>query len=154
MRLWSWQQPDFSLTDGRVDLERSEFVLTVEGVRKAYRALSERFGTDQFIWCYTEPDSYLTAAGDTRVRWSLEVPPAQIVAFLDCIVWERILGRYDCYGPFLTEWHHEAIRRYGGGLASERYVREHIEAFRNEPPPPDGGRSYLSARKVAIPCTP
>lgn len=40
MRLWTWHKPDFSLLDGQVNHERSEYVQTILGVREAYHELA------------------------------------------------------------------------------------------------------------------
>ncbi len=89
--LWSWQEPDFSLTEGAVDHRRSEYYKTVAGVPKSYKELSKRLGTDQFIWCYTRQDEYNPRLGCTRVEWQLKVPEDRVLRKVCSVVWHCIV---------------------------------------------------------------
>jgi hypothetical protein len=140
MKLWTWHTRDFSLVDGHVDHERSEYVQTVCGITDAYRKLAGRLGTDQIVWCYTKSDQYLVTPGNARVEWVLDVPQTEILECVDENVWNRILKREgrDYYVPREKEleWRTEAIQR-------SIDLEHHIESRRREywdQPPPDGDR--------------
>lgn len=89
--LWSWQEPDFSLTEGTVDHGRSYYYNTVRGVPESYKELSVRLGTDQFVWCYTRQDGYNPGRGCTRVEWQLEVPEDRVLRKACGVVWHCIV---------------------------------------------------------------
>ena len=86
--LWSWQGWNFSLTEGTVDHRLSEKEKTVSGLPKSRKELSERLGTDQFIWCYTYPKKQWQG----RKRWELEVPKHSVLAYTCNVAWHWILA--------------------------------------------------------------
>ena len=92
MQLWTFQGVGFSLHDGHVNHELSEYVREVEGVRDAYLELAKRLGTDQLIWCCSVREPHPLK---DRVEWVIDVPVSEILAFVDDFVWNRILG-IDC----------------------------------------------------------
>lgn len=138
MKLWTWQKPDFSLLDGHVDHERSEYVQSVEGLAEAYRELAARIGTSQFVWCNTVAGQRAVLPCQTEVQWILDVPREAILRFVDDIVWNRIL-RIRCAVPTRTRlgWFDEALQRFPGDAAArERFVAERSESFWSQSPPP------------------
>ena len=86
--LWSWQTPSFSLTEGTVDHMLSIFKKRHSGFEKSCKELSERLGTDQFIWCYTYPKEQWHG----RKRWELEVPKHSVLAYTCNVAWHWILA--------------------------------------------------------------
>ncbi len=152
--LWTWQTPDFSLLTGRVDHEKSEYVQTVRGVREAYVELAHRLGTDQLIWCYTVSDEYDSLPGNTRVEWVLDVPVSSVLAFVDAIVWNRILG-IECGFPrrWELEWRSEAIQVHPDNVrARDRFVDERRRAFWDQPQPKGGWWENLFVDQQAAEC--
>ena len=140
MRVWTWHKPDFSLLDGQVNHERSEYVQTVLGVREAYHELVKRLGTDQFIWCHTKPNQRIILPHDSEVEWILEVPSTEILAFTDDVVWNRILG-IRCGLPRELErmWKNESLKCHPyDSVARDRFVKSRRDAFWNQTPPPGG----------------
>lgn len=137
MNLWTYHPPDFSLTEGRVDHQRSEYFRDVNGLPEAYRELCSRIGTDdQIIWCYTRDDGYMPT-GIPRVEWALDVPMTAIIRFVDEIVWNRILGNR-CTLPrsLYHEWKDEAIRMHPGDRdAQKAFIQRREEEFWRAPAP-------------------
>ena len=137
MRLWTWQKPGFPLCSGRVDHERSEYVQTVPGVREAYQRLSNHLGTDQFVWCYTKPDQRIVLPVHTEVEWILEIPSDNILAFIDDIVWNRILG-IECGLPRYLElqWKRASMECFpDDSEARTKYVKSQRKQFWGQTPP-------------------
>jgi len=91
--LWSWQGLDFSLTEGTVDDRLSESEKIVPGLPKSRKELSERLGTDQFIWCCIRQDEARGRPGSSGVKWQLEVPKHHVLAFICNVAWHWILNR-------------------------------------------------------------
>jgi hypothetical protein len=145
MRLWTWHKPDFSLLDGHVDHKLSEYVQKVDGVREAYLNLSSHLSTDQFIWCYTKPNQRIILPHHSEVEWILEVPTVKILAFIDDIVWNRILG-IRCGLPRELElrWKDESISRHPyDPNAAHKFVKLRRDEFWNQTAPLGGWWSLL-----------
>ena len=87
MKLWSFQSPTFSLVDGEVRPEKSQFA---RDYRVAYQGLWDRVGTDQLIWCCTSADDWPMKTG--YCQWDLEVPDNRIFRIIDGMVWAGIRG--------------------------------------------------------------
>lgn len=92
MRLWTWQGRGHLLTDGIVDHSKGRYWDTEKGIQEAYAKLSQRIGTDQWVWCFTRREDYINAGGQSEVEWELEVPCDRVLAFVDDLVWNKILG--------------------------------------------------------------
>ena len=97
--LWSWHTPDFSLTEGTVEHQRSRYYKT-PGVSKSYKELSKQLikrfklepeQADQFVWCYTEPNAESPAPDTIKVEWQLEVPEDRVLAKVCSAVWHCIV---------------------------------------------------------------
>lgn len=145
MRLWTWHKPDFSLFDGHVDHELSEYVRTVNGVREAYNNLADRLGTDQLIWCYTKPNQRIILPHHSEVEWILDVPTVKILAFIDDIVWNRILGiRCGLPRELERKWKDESINRHPyDPNAAHKFVKSRRDEFWSQSTPPGGWWSCL-----------
>lgn len=91
LQLWSWQTPDFSLTEGTVNPQWSEKEKDVPGLPKSRKELSELLDTDtdQFIQCYTYPNK---GQWPGRVRRELKVPKHHVLAYTCNVAWHWILA--------------------------------------------------------------
>lgn len=97
IQLWTHHPTDFPLDDPslRIDHTRGEFWrMKQRGFR--YRdmlpILSDRLGTDQFIWCCTKRGKFQRMTEeDDLVEWELNVPAAQVLAVYRVQQWEDIV---------------------------------------------------------------
>ena len=132
MQLWTWHKPDFSLTSGRVDLSRSSYYQTIDTIPPAYEILAGHIGTDQIIWCYSQPGKRIIIPGNPCVEWVLDVPSDKVLAIIDTWVWERIIES-GAYPPSLREkWVCEAEQ---GDLESKPYIEAKVQEYLNQLPP-------------------
>ncbi|MHC4696141.1 MAG: hypothetical protein ACYTFA_05290 [Planctomycetota bacterium] len=154
MRLWTWHKPDFSLLDGRVDHEQSEYACSVPGLRNAYRELFSRLGTSQLIWCDTLPDQRMVRAGHTEIEWILEVPSEAIVRFVGDVVWNRILGKR-CALPPEIRWarKNKALHRFPDNTrARKEFEKAEEESFWTQRPPSGSWWDDLFTQEQAKEC--
>ncbi len=149
MHLWTWHKPDFSLLDGQMDHEQSEYVQTVSGIREAYHKLSNCLSTDQFIWCYTMPNQRIITPHHSEVEWILKVPPAEILAFINDIVWNRILNiRCTLPDEFDRKWKNESLECHPyDSDARKKFVKLRRDEFWNQIPPLGDWWSSLFAKE-------
>jgi len=144
VRLWTSQPAGFSIVTGTLDPKRSRYNCdTVPNYLVRRGELAHRLGTDRFLWCSTvRPVRYVQPV-DPEVEWELEVPTAQILKFMDDIVWNRILG-LTCDVPERRKaWKKNAWDRFHDDAdAYDRYMAEQREAFWNQAPP---GGSWWNA---------
>lgn len=86
LNLWSYHSAGFSLVEGQVDPEKSEYA---RDYRWAYERLWAPLGTDQLIWCCTFGcrDDWPGSC-----EWKLNVPEDRVFAIVDNMVWNGILG--------------------------------------------------------------
>src|SRR5262249_39043968 len=97
MRLWTYQPGDFRIdtADLVIDPARGYYWhYRAPGFR--YRemlpVLQRRFGTDQFLWCYSIRGEFIRASEDHDVvEWALNVPDFQILGLIRASVWEAIV---------------------------------------------------------------
>ena len=140
MKLWTWHKPDFSLVAGRVDHRKSEYFQT-DGIPEAHATLAACTGTDQIIWCYTLPNQRPILPCRTEQEWFLDVPPEEILCFVDEIVWNRVLG-IRCAVPngLRFRWKNEAIARFPHDIdARHKHQEELADQFWDQSPP---GRTW------------
>lgn len=100
LRLWTLQGKCHSLTQGRVDPRRSEYLNSAHisgttSIRPAYELVWERLNTDQIIWCHVEDPRLGGAQGD-GVMWELRVPRAMepegpVLAVVRPTTWESLI---------------------------------------------------------------
>ena len=131
MQLWTYHEPRFSLTSGSVDHSLSTYYCTVEGVPEAYRRLWARLDNNtQIVWCYTVPNQY-SPTGIGRVEWLLDISDEAITAFVDDIVWNRILGvRCGLPTALRSKWKDEAIAAHPEDAAGRKvHVEKQTEKF-------------------------
>lgn len=154
MKLWTWQTPDFRLFDGRVDHNRSYYYQTVEGVPSAYKKLAELIGTNQLIWCYTVPDQRIVLPCHTEVELILDVPRESILAFVDEVVWNRILGiRCELPSGVWRPWRDDGRRSFPGNVAAQNHHEaKQRGAYWTQPPPGENWWDSLFAGDRAEEC--
>jgi len=148
MLLWTWHEPDFLLTEGRVDHTRSEYYITVPGVRDAYANIARRLSTDQIIWCYVRRDGYHRLPKLTRIEWSLNVPNDGVLAVIDSFVWNKIL-RIETFPPMSLhfKWREQApLER----VARDAFLERKIKEYHAQPEPPDGWWSQLFIKDTSV----
>jgi len=132
--LWTIHSLDYDLTSGRVDHSKSEYYLSVSGVKEAYHELWRRLNIPegQIIWCYTKNDE-MTKTGEEKIMWKLQVPREKVICCIDSIVWNRILGKKCRVGnTLLRQWKKEAIKKYPEDPHS--YVDRCFEDFWDQKP--------------------
>lgn len=154
MKLWTWHESDFSLLDGQVDYERSEYAQEDQGLRTAYRELASHLGTSQFIWCYTIRDERVVLDHHTKVEWTLEVPSDEVLCFVEGIVWNRIL-EIKCGLPneIRRPWTEDARRLHPDDRdALDEFVRVQTESFWAQPPPSGGWWDWVFTEEQAREC--
>lgn len=152
MRLWTWHSPNFSLINGSVDWNKSEYYQQDAGLRAAYLELRCRLSTDQLIWCYTNREDRL-AHDDGRVEWTLDVPKESIIAFVDNYVWNRLLGktRVTVSDHIRLKWKNEALSTYPH-LPKKRheFVEQKYVEFWSRPAPTEGWWQSLFVEPARI----
>ncbi len=132
--LWTIHPPDFDLTSGRVDHSKSEYYLTVSGVKEAYQELWRRLNTPegQIIWCYAKNDD-IVKTGEEKIMWELQIPREKVICFLDSLVWNRILGIRCAVGNTMRrQWIKEAIEN--DPRNSRAYLKRREDDFWNQKP--------------------
>ena len=68
--------------------------------------------------------------------YELEVPQSKIIAFVDDIVWNKILGYKPGLPSIERRWRNEAIEKSPGNRkAHDKYVEERYKELWIEPPP-------------------
>lgn len=97
-------------------------------INSAQRRLYTRIGTDQVVWCSQEIPP-LPEAG--RYLHHIDVDPSDVVAVVDALVWNHIIGPDPFY--VLPEDHAELRRRasltedYDGTL--KQFVSEYLDKY-------------------------
>ena len=140
MQLWTWHEPDFSLTSGRLDHSRSQYYKIVDGAPDAYAELAQRLSTDQIIWCYVRRDDYHDLPKLTRVEWALDVPDTEILAITDAYIWNKILRIHTYPRSLYFEWLEYAPT---DGAARVEFIEHKIEEYHAQLPPDGGWWSQL-----------
>lgn len=104
MNLWTYHDPDFSLTSGRVDHTRSPYA-DDPAIMAAYLELGRRLNIPdvQIIWCYTRHGRYPLTSIERR-EWHLSVPSDQIRACYNQLAWnsgsKTEIGDYNRLGEY------------------------------------------------------
>jgi hypothetical protein len=145
MNLWTYHDPNFSLTSSRVDHALSPYA-DDPAIMEAYRELGYRLNIPdvQIVWCYTRHGDYPLTGIEHR-EWHLAVPPDEIIACTDGLVWNRIIGKPPgATTEMYDKWRQEARQLYPHDATSRhRHEQEQLQQFRNESPPPGGWWSRL-----------
>jgi hypothetical protein len=93
--------------------------------------LTEKFGTDQFIWCYTKYGEFKRTDG-RKIEWEMNVPEHAILRLLDEFVWNKILGQEGVGGPRHLErrWKQESIEKCkDDSQARSDYIKDQREDY-------------------------
>ena len=145
MNLWTYHDPGFSLTSGRVDHALSPYA-DDPAIMEAYRELGRRLDIPdlQIVWCYTRHGDY-SVTGIERFEWHLSVPSDDIIVCIDGVVWNRIIGKPPgATTEMYDKWREEARQLYPHDSASRHWhEKERLQQFQNEPAPPGGWWSRL-----------
>jgi len=94
MLLWTWQNPEFSLTDPDQEVESREKSDYYRDNPKAFEELWLRLETDQLLWCYTKEDE--AKSKDSRceyrgkVLWELKVPKDVVWSIICSVAWNLV----------------------------------------------------------------
>jgi hypothetical protein len=128
-KLWSFHDPSFSLTAGKVDHAKSSYFTTMKGVREAYHKLWSKLGESegQIIWCHTT--DHLTKPTSTpRVLWAIEIPENKIICRVDDIAWNKILNKEEIFLPkdLKCEWNRKPRT---GDWWDELIVRNNVNGY-------------------------
>ena len=126
MRLWSYQSPEFSLVEGRVEPEKSE---SVRKYRRAYEGLWAKVGTDQLVWCCTSSDDWQPEPG--CCEWILEVPERCIFRIVDEMLWAGIRGETCWPASVRSRLQDEAYAKYADPDRADEWVGEQIALLVN-----------------------
>jgi len=109
IKLWTIHSPDFSLTDGRVDHNKSKYYLDTPGVKDAYPKLWHKvqIPDGQVVWCCTYENDIVKTETE-MIKWDLSIPSSKVIRFIDQLVWDLILG-YKCtprnmHDQWFEEW--------------------------------------------------
>ena len=112
MKLWSLHEKGFSITNGRLRHELSDYYNepNIPHVKQAYAELARRLETDQYLWCYTNR-AEIGHWPTTKVLWQLEVPEDRILAYICDSVWNKILGMDNFCPPqsLYFKWKKQAL---------------------------------------------
>jgi len=103
MRLWTWQNPKFSLTDKQQEVKSIEYSIYLNHEcipekernrhKAAYQKVWERLGTNQILWCFTQ---YEVAIDNVSVEefekmgcllWEIDAPEDKIIKYCNT-AWE------------------------------------------------------------------
>lgn len=147
MLLWSWQEPEFSLTSGTVDHSKSEYYQTVPGIPAAYAELAKRLETPKIVWCYVRHDEYDSSSETTRVEWALDVPDELILAIVDPFVWDKIIGQKTLPSMIRSRWFSEAPIQEP---ARSVYLEQQLNDYHSQPEPIGGWWSRLFVTDTTI----
>ena len=96
MLLWSYQFPGFSLTEGQVDLTKSQYA---NDYPDAYRKLYGFLRPNTLVWCKATNDGRSDWLREGRQEWQLNVPNSEFLKVVDCMVWNGILGNESAKAP-------------------------------------------------------
>jgi hypothetical protein len=108
MQLWTWQKPEFDITDPNTPVESKKYseYLNCDS-RKKYEKLWSILGTDQFHWYYADKkeatDSCSLLEYKGKVLWELDVPEDQIFKRMCCMTWHWILNNSNASPPKIFE---------------------------------------------------
>ena len=141
MRLWTIHKNGaFSLTDGSVDHSRSEYYMSIPAVREAYPQLWRHLGLadGQIIWCYTRREDIPDTDTAKRI-WEIEVGTSSVLAYIDDVVWNRILRiRVPLTPRYRKPIREEAARRFPDHSQARREYEKKLEQRFWDRRPPEG----------------
>jgi hypothetical protein len=132
--LWTIHSSDFSLTDGRVDHNKSEYYLNTPNVKEAYHELWHKLqiSDGQIVWCYTDEND-IVKSGVKKVKYELNVPKSEVICFVDDLVWNRILDRKcNVTKNMRNQWFDEGMKESPNDL--EAYIKMREEKFWGQKP--------------------
>ena len=135
--LWTIQSPEFDIRTGRVDHSKSEYYLTVPGVKEAYHELWQRLNIPegQIIWCYAHENNIVKTRTE-KIKWMLHFPRSEVICFVDNLVWNRILGTIHnvALRNMQNQWFEKWEKIPNNPTTLEAYIRMCEKEFRAQKP--------------------
>jgi hypothetical protein len=103
MKLWTWQKKGFSLNDPSQKINSKSYSMYYEQYKDKFEKIWKSLGTDQFIWCYINPDDAISDASAHEYKnhtlWELDAPETEIFHNICSIAWSRVLSNCRCCPP-------------------------------------------------------
>ena len=132
MRLWSYQSPDFSLVEGNVDPDKSQYA---QKYKAAYQQLWGIVG-DQIVWCCTSSDDWYQKSG--FCEWVLEVPEDRFYRIVDEMVWAGIRRESCCPQRLRSQLLAKAIEKYPNSVDAYAWLDRQVKRLVHPPGDPWG----------------
>lgn len=111
MKLFTWQNPEFDITDSSIKVESREY--SQYDYLDAYQKLWDKYGTDQILWCYSS-FSDATSCGALAYKgmalWELEVPEHSFLDVTCPYAWNWVISDSDCTPPKHFEKYYSVIK--------------------------------------------
>jgi hypothetical protein len=120
MRLWTWQNPDFSLANKQQKVESIKYSIYLNHDyiaeeqrnrhKTAYQKVWERLGSDQILWCFTRYEEAIDEASIEEfgnrgyLLWEIDTPEDKIIKY--CVVaWNYLrTGKPKIPNGFYNSW--------------------------------------------------
>jgi hypothetical protein len=110
LRLWTWHAHGFDIREHQLDLSKSPYA-DFPAYQPAVQKLCRKLGITSVLWCVTSVDEHFSAPGSDEVQWELKVPASEILAVINCHVWNRILGLENVFPVRVDRrWRSEAFQ--------------------------------------------
>lgn len=118
MRLWTWQNPDFSLANKQQKVKSIEYSIYLKVLSKeekerhkaAYQKVWERLGTDQILWCFTQYEDATDKASIEEFEkmrdllWEIDAPEDKIKKYCNA-AWNCLrIGKPKIPDKFYGSW--------------------------------------------------
>lgn len=147
MRLWTWQNRKFDITDLNMPVEsktHSKYLnvnLRLPGVAnqhlKKYEKLWSILKTDQFLWYYTDIEEATNSSSlveyQGNVLWEIEVPENRIFKRICGVAWHWIISGSSGSNTSLPPIFDNLFKRLLQTSRSWNYMKTPVEPFFNEP---------------------
>jgi hypothetical protein len=110
--LWTWQTCGFDIKSANIDLSKSAYFSLTPRIEAGYKKLHQRLGTDQLVWCTTNPEKWCQSslANPSRVQWRIEIQTSKVLALIDPIVWTMFIDERGVPCDKQREWKTEALK--------------------------------------------
>ncbi len=163
MRLWTWQNRVFDITDGTVPvdtLRHSEYLNSPlddsEAWKKIYEQLWKVLGTSQILWCHTEQArarGYGRSLRRDHDLWELEVEDTQPLWKVCSMAWNWILTQHECWPPSRFEWLLRSFIPHISGYSRETFSDDFNLAWKQKPLQDRWQELFYNDKKIVPGCT-
>lgn len=106
MRLWTWQNQKFDITDPNMRVDSKKY--SKYQYPNEYKKLWTVLGTDQFHWYYTDKEEATNSCSLVGYKgnalWELAVPEERFLASVCGMAWHWILKNSDAQPPRRFEY--------------------------------------------------